>query len=125
MFEQVDAVFAVEWQNHLAVRTGHEFILSGQAFADLAVVVNFAVDGQNQFSVAAEQGLSARLGIDNRKAFMRQDGFFAAIDARPVGTAMPYQFGHSEHPLTQFGTRMAQIEYSYNSTHRISDINTY
>ena len=58
------------------------------------MIVDFTVNGQNQFAVFAFERLSARFGIDDRKSFMGEDGFVSAIDTRPVGATVADLPGH-------------------------------
>ena len=76
-------------------------IFSGQLGADLLMVVYLAVHGQHLFPVAAEQGLTARLRVDDRKPLVRKDRPLAAVDTRPVGAPVPYLLRHFQYLPTQ------------------------
>ena len=100
-FQQPDAQLAVERQDHLAVRACLEIVFAGQLGADLLMVVYLAVHGQHLFPVAAEQGLTARLGVDDRKPLVRKDRPLAAVDTRPVVAPVPYLLRHFQYLPTQ------------------------
>ena len=51
LFEEVDAFVFIKGKDDLAVRTRLESVFPGIAGTDVAVVVNFAVDGKNLFAV--------------------------------------------------------------------------
>ena len=117
LFEHPEPHLAVEGQDHLAVGTGHEVVLRGQFGADLAVVVDFAVDGQHELSVTTVQGLPARLRVDDREAFVRQNRPRSAVDSRPVGTAVANLFRHFQHLGAQRIRLLPDVEQSNESTH--------
>ena len=117
LFEQSDAHFLVKGQDHLAVRACPEIVLPGQLVADFPMVVYLAVDGQHQFPVAAEEGLSARLGIDDRKPLVGENRPFAAVDARPVGSPVADVFRHFQHLRAQRIRFLPDVKQSYESTH--------
>ena len=115
--EQPRAVFAVEREDHLAVRTGAEVVLAGQLAPQFAVVVDLAVDGQHQPAVGAVKGLPARLRVDDREAFVREHGARAAVDARPIGPSMPDFSRHPQHLRTQVLTVSSDFEHSDKAAH--------
>ena len=65
---------AVECQYHLAVAACLEDIAPLKLATDVLMVVNLAIDGQYLLVAGTEEGLSARLGVDDRQALMRQYG---------------------------------------------------
>ena len=120
VFQKADAFFTVEGQHHLAVGTRLEGIFPFVAVADVAMVVYFAVHGQNLFPVGREQGLPAALRVHNREAFVRQNGAFATVDATPVRTAVPDLGRHPQRLVAQGFGLLLDIEYCYDSTHSCS-----
>jgi len=81
LFEKISGIFAFA----LYDIENDEYLIARDP-ADFPMIVYLAVDGQHQFPVAAEEGLSARLGIDDRKPLVGENRPFAAVDARPVGS---------------------------------------
>ena len=63
----MDAFVPVEREDDLAVAARLEVVSSGILFTDLAVVVDFPVDGQYLFTVGREKRLPAALRIDDGK----------------------------------------------------------
>ena len=92
----MDAFVPVEREDDLAVAARLEVVSSGIQFTDLAVVVDFPVDGQYLFTVGREKRLPAALRIDDGKAFVAQDGCLAAINATPVRPAVADFLGHGQ-----------------------------
>ena len=108
---------APQRQYHLTVAACHEGVAPGVAAANVAVVVNLAVDGQRHLSVGAHQRLPSRLGVDDGQPFMCQYGRPAAVYAAPVGSAVTYLPAHLQGLLPQFRRLLADVENCYYSTH--------
>ena len=65
VFEKVDAFVAVKGKDNLAVATGLKAVGILVTGADVAVVVNLAVDCKNLLAVGGEQWLAATFGVDD------------------------------------------------------------
>ena len=88
LLEKIHSLVAIERKDNFAVRTRLEIIFSLISFANLLMIVNFTVHSQHLFAVGSKQRLFARLRVNYRQTFMGKNGGFAAIYARPVGSAM-------------------------------------
>ena len=117
VLEEVDALLAIERQDDFTVAPGLKLIAVGQAAPDILMVVNFAVHGQHLTAVGREEGLAARLGIDDAQALVGQDGGGAAIDAAPVRPAVTDFLTHTQSLLTQRLRRLLNVQQSYDATH--------
>ena len=74
LFEEIDALVAIEGQYHLTVGTRLELILPRIAATDFLMVIDLAIHGKHQFLIRREEGLSTRLRVHDTQALMRQDG---------------------------------------------------
>ena len=117
VLQEVDALLAIERQDDLAIAARAELIVVGQTAADVLMVVDLAVDGQHLTAVGREEGLAARLGIDDAQALVGQDGGGAAIDAAPVRPAVTDFLTHTQSLLTQRLRRLLNVQQSYDATH--------
>ena len=81
------------------------------------MVVYLTIDGEYLLAVAAEQRLATGLGVDDRQAFMGEDGGVTCIDTAPVGTTVSYLLTHTQCFVTELAHRAANVENGYNSTH--------
>ena len=122
VFQEVDALFPVERQDHLAVRTGLELVFPLQLLAQFAVIVDLSVHAQHLCPVGADQGLSAGSRVHDRKAFVSQHGRAAAVDTAPVRSAMADGFTHLQ-GLAAHGFRLPclDIENSCDSAHGVKE----
>ena len=118
LFQKIDPFFAVQCKDYLAVRAGQEFILACKLLAQLPVVVNLSVDGQNQFSVFAFEGLSSRFGIYDRESFVGEDCVCSAINARPVGAPVADFPGHFQYLGSETLRVGRDVKHPDDSTHR-------
>jgi len=110
---------AVEGEDRLAVATRGEGVGVGILGAYVLVVVYLTIDGEYLLVVAAEQRLATGLGVDDRQAFMGEDGGVTCIDTAPVGATVSYLLTHTQCFVTELAHRAANVEYGYNSTHII------
>lgn len=110
---------AVEGEDRLAVTTRGEGVGVGILGAYVLVVVYLTIDGDYLLAVAAEQRLATGLGVDDRQAFMGEDGGVTCIDTAPVGATVSYLLTHTQCFVTELTHRAANVEYGYNSTHII------
>lgn len=83
------------------------------------MVVYLTIDGEYLLAVAAEQRLATGLGVDDRQAFMGEDGGVTCIDTAPVGAPVSYLLTHTQCFVTELAHRAANVENGYNSTHII------
>ena len=86
------AVAAIEEERRLAVRARRES-RPGERGAQLGVVVDLAI-GDERGAVGLEQGLVARLQVDDREAVMRHRDVAGAIGAHAVRAAMGQRRAH-------------------------------
>lgn len=110
---------AVEGEDRLAVATCGEGVGVGILGAYVLVVVYLTIDGEYLLAVAAEQRLATGLGVDDRQAFMGEDGGVTCIDTAPVGATVSYLLTHTQCFVTELAHRAANVENGYNSTHII------
>lgn len=83
------------------------------------MVVYLTIDGEYLLAIAAEQRLATGLRVDDRQAFMGEDGGVTCIDTAPVGATVSYLLTHTQCFVTELAHRAANVEYGYNSTHII------
>ena len=83
------------------------------------MVVYLTIDGEYLLAVAAEQRLATGLGVDDRQAFMGEDGGVTCIDTAPVGATVSYLLTHTQCFVTELAHRAANVENGYNSAHII------
>lgn len=110
---------AVEGEDRLAVATCGEGVGVGILGAYVLVVVYLTIDGEYLLAIAAEQRLATGLGVDDRQAFMGEDGGVTCIDTAPVGATVSYLLTHTQCFVTELAHRAANVENGYNSTHII------
>ena len=65
------------------------------------MVVYLTIDGEYLLAVAAEQRLATGLGVDDRQAFMGEDGGVTCIDTAPVGATVSYLLTHTQCFVTE------------------------
>lgn len=87
---------AVEGEDRLAVATCGEGVGVGILGAYVLVVVYLTIDGEYLLAVAAEQRLATGLRVDDRQAFMGEDGGVTCIDTAPVGATVSYLLTHTQ-----------------------------
>ncbi len=121
LVEEVDAVFAIQGVDHLAVRVGLELVGLAQALLQLAMVVDLAVHRQRQAAVGRSQRLRAGRHVDDGEALVHQDGPVIGIDAAPVRPAMALPHALRQGLLAQRGQVDAgrNIEDSEDRTHGV------
>lgn len=84
------------------------------------MIINLAIDCQNNIAIGTVKGLTARLWIDNAQALMGKDGRATTVDATPVGATVADLLTHLQGFLTQFMRLLLNIQYCYYSTHNFS-----
>ncbi len=89
--EELRAFLLIQRQDHFTVGAGLEGIAVAQLLAQRLVVVNFAVDRQNVGVRSVVQRLSAVVDVDDRQAFVSQNGFVAGVNAGPIRAAVAHQ----------------------------------
>ena len=89
--EELRAFLLIQRQDHFTVGAGLEGIAVAQLLAQRLVVVNFAVDRQNVGVRSVVQWLSAVVDVDDRQAFVSQNGLVAGLNAGPILAALAHQ----------------------------------
>ena len=94
--EQILLPFLKAVHQHLAVGLGGEAVTTGdQLLAQLLVVVDLAVEGEDQGLVLVVDGLMSRLEVDDRQAAKAHGDGFVAVIAVGIGTAMGDDVRHA------------------------------
>ena len=88
LFEEMNTFVLVKCQNDFAVTTCPEFIASGIPGTYFTVIIDFAVNGKNLFTVGRVKGLSSTLRIYNGKAFVCEDCTASGVNTTPIRTTM-------------------------------------
>jgi hypothetical protein len=96
-------VLGVQRDDDLAVRVRLERVRRLEPVAYPAVVVDLAVDGQDDGVVGVGQRLRAGLDADDAEPLMAEDRVVADNVAAPVGTAMPDGLGQPERRRLELG----------------------
>ena len=117
--QEIRPPVTVESQDDLAVTACPELIFPGIAPAELLMVVDLAVHGQNQLSVRRNQGLSTRLRIHDTQAFVAQHGAASAPYTAPVRSAVTELATHLQGLPAQGVRLLPDIENTDYSTHRL------
>ncbi len=92
--EEVQAVLEVEVQQHLAVGLAAELRGAAQALAQLAVVVDLAVAGEDHLPVVADERLASALGVDQGEPGEGHAGLSGVVELHVVGPAGPQGARH-------------------------------
>jgi hypothetical protein len=85
---RIDVMFEIQRNDDLAVGCGLEGIALLELLSDQTVVVDLAVDGQNNGLVGVGQGLGARLDTNDAETLMAEDCVVADDIAAPVGATV-------------------------------------
>ena len=81
------------------------------------MVVDFTVDGKDQFTVSAFQRLATGSRVDDGKTFAGEDGGFTLINPAPVRAAVTDTFTHFKRLLSEGGGSFTNVEDCCNATH--------
>ena len=74
------------------------------------MVVYLTIDSEYLLAAAAEQRLATGLGVDDRQAFIGEDGGVTCIDTAPVGATVSYLLTHTQCFVTELTHRAANVE---------------
>jgi hypothetical protein len=81
---RVDAIFKVQRDHNLAVRGGLEVVGGLQGLTNKTVVVDFAVDGEDNAVIGIGKWLSSALNADDAEPFMAQNRVVRDNAAAPI-----------------------------------------
>src|SRR5690242_1572755 len=114
---EVAAVLAIQRVDHLAVRSGGEFVAAGRT--QFAVVVDLAVHRQRQRAVARTQRLRAAGRVDDGQPLVHQDHPGVDEHPAPVRPAMTLALRQFQRLPAERGQVVArlQVEYSEYRAH--------
>jgi hypothetical protein len=107
----------VEVKDDLTVGLGLEMGSLGAHLAESVVVVDLAVDGQDQGLVVVGQGLSSRLNTDNGKTLVAENVVASNSASAPIGTTVTELLGKKEGALTEGVGIAGQVVDSKDTAH--------
>ena len=117
LFQEVYAFVFIKRKYHFAIASCLKFITSGILCTYVPMIVYLTVYGKYHFMVGRVERLPSTFRVDDRKAFVCQDGTAAYIDTTPVRSAMTDFLCHTQCFVPQFFRLVLYIEYSCYSTH--------
>ena len=117
VFEEVDALLAIEGEDNLTVGARLELVLAGIAATNLLMVVYLTIDGEDLFLIRTIERLTTTLGVHNAQSLVGENGTATTVYSTPVRSAVADFLTHLQRLITQRMRLLLNIQYSYDSTH--------
>ena len=123
--DEIEAMLPIQVQDHLTVAIRLELDLFRERRAQLAVVVDFAIDSEEQLAVVTHERLRARVDADDRQTLVAKHTatcwllLVAFVDhdaSRPIRPTVSDQPRHGQH-LGPVCLRIRMMNAAQNSTH--------
>ena len=97
----IRAAFTIQPVDNLAIRSGLEIIRLDQPAFEFAVVVDLAVDREDELAIGRADRLRATGRIDNGETFVDEDRTFIDMHPAPVRPAVTLALGKFQGQPTQ------------------------
>src|ERR1051326_826710 len=111
----------IEVEDDLAIGGGLKIVPAAKSSAQVLVVINLAVHGEDIAVQRVYQRLRPMLDVDDREPLVGEYRVFVRVDAAPIGAAVAKFLGHGEREPTQFsrvGTAGLYVQNGENAAHK-------